>query len=91
MDWIGAALTVLTTLQISFGCALQDIVAMVAMETGQEELGSSKSPINPSPSNLGLGWRMLNYIVQSPSLHRFSKHNLKLVTQHFKTYAEKVK
>lgn len=60
MDWIGAALT-----RLNFGYALQDIVGMVAMGTGQEELGSSKSHTNHFLSNLGLGWRMVNCIVKS--------------------------
>lgn len=62
MDWIGAALTRLKT---NFGYALQGIVGMVAMATGQEELGSSTSHTNLSLSNLGLGWRMVIYIVKS--------------------------
>lgn len=59
MDSIGVAHT------RRCGCAMLDILAMVAMEIGLEDPESWKSPKIPFPSSHGLERKMARYIVRS--------------------------
>lgn len=59
MDWTGVVP------MRNFGCAMQDIQAMVDMELGLKELEFLRSVRNHSLSSHGLEWKMVIHTVQS--------------------------